>query len=131
MSSAVSGTLRTDLPRAKPNHAHTRKPNSKIGIFFWRWRMWFEATFVLSMLEPWEKIMLLTGFIFLCVLVTTGILKYLPQHLLFLHRRATYYLWGSEGDERLLWQWLGLVGDGNSGSSAHVPLSGLGLHKEL
>ncbi len=82
--------------------------------------MWFEATFVLSMLEPWEKILLrksaqnivklsgatstdllwgrpVTVFFILFVLVFTGVLKYMPQHLAFLHRRGMYYLPGQGG----------------------------------
>lgn len=46
------------LPHPKPDHNSTRPPNSKLGVFFWKRRMWFESTFVLSMLEPWEKILL-------------------------------------------------------------------------
>ncbi|KAJ6584310.1 hypothetical protein B0H10DRAFT_1688959, partial [Mycena sp. CBHHK59/15] len=93
----------------KPNHASTRRPpGSAIGQFIWRRRMWFEGTFVLSMLEPWEKILLLTLFAGLCLLVLSGIFTYLPHHLVIMQRRAVYYLWGQEGDERLLWQWLGL-----------------------
>ena len=47
-----------NLPPPKPDHSFTEKPSSALGQFFWRRRMWFEATFVLSMLEPWEKILL-------------------------------------------------------------------------
>ncbi|KAF7307263.1 Fip1 domain-containing protein [Mycena indigotica] len=46
------------LPPPKPDHSFTRRPESPIAVFFWRRRMWFESTFVLSMLEPWEKILL-------------------------------------------------------------------------
>lgn len=46
------------LPPKKPNNEFTRRPSGTLSVFFWRWRMWFEATFVLSMLEPWEKIMM-------------------------------------------------------------------------
>ena len=41
-----------------------------------------------------------------------------------MQRRAIYYLWGQEGDERLLWQWLGLGVSAGSGGGAE-------LHKEL
>lgn len=68
--------------------------------------MWFEATFVLSMLEPWEKIMLVTIFLVVSFFFTSAIIKYLPKHLTVMKRRATYYLIGQEGDERLLWQWI-------------------------
>jgi len=48
----------------------------------------------------------------------------MPHHLMFLRRRAFYYLWGQEGDERLLWQWLGLAGPTEG-------VTGGGLLKEL
>ncbi|KDR70241.1 hypothetical protein GALMADRAFT_255127 [Galerina marginata CBS 339.88] len=127
--SATSTTTLTHLPPPKPNHAFTKRPSSKIGVFFWRRRMWFESTFVLSMLEPWEKILLLTTFALLFLLVFTGILQYMPHHLVVMRRRAMYYLWGQEGDERILWQWLGLAtGEG----ATDAVRAGLGsLHKEL
>ncbi|KAJ7705375.1 hypothetical protein B0H17DRAFT_666467 [Mycena rosella] len=112
----VSLTPPAHLPPPKPDHSHTRKPTSALGVFLWRYRMWFEATFVLSMLEPWEKILLITIFAVLFFLVCSGIIMYLPTHLGVMQNRAVYYLWGQEGGERLLWQWLGLT---------------TGLHKEL
>jgi len=105
------------LPPPKPDHSFTRRPSSSnlVARFFWRKRMWFESTFVLSMLEPWEKILLLTILAVLFVLVFTGILKYLPHHLVVMRGRAVYYLWGQEGDERLLWQWIGrATGEGGT-----------------
>ncbi|KAG5730843.1 hypothetical protein E4T56_gene6406 [Termitomyces sp. T112] len=103
------------LPKPKPDLTATRKPQSPIAIFFWRRRIWFESTFVSSMLEPWEKILLLTILFASVVLVVTGIYKYLPQQIFLIRRRAIYYLWGQEGDERLLWQWLGLDVDPSPG----------------
>ena len=49
------------LPAPKPDHRATQPPPkdaSSLRIFLWRQRMWFESTFVLSMLEPWEKVLL-------------------------------------------------------------------------
>ncbi len=87
--------------------------------------MWFESTFVLSMLEPWEKVLLcrftyalsrktpanlnstyhlVTILGVFCLLVISGLFKYLPHHLNVMQRRAVYYLWGQEGDPRVLWQ---------------------------
>ncbi|EDQ99856.1 uncharacterized protein LACBIDRAFT_315191 [Laccaria bicolor S238N-H82] len=97
------------LPTPRPDHRSTRRPSSKLGVFLWRRRMWFESTFVLSMLEPWEKFLMLTIFTVLFILVVTGLFKYLPHHLVIMRGRAMYYLWGQEGDERILWQWLGLA----------------------
>ncbi|KAG5636483.1 hypothetical protein H0H81_007848 [Sphagnurus paluster] len=118
--STISASTLPSLPAPRPDHAFTRPPKSAIGLFFWRRRMWFESTFVLSMLEPWEKLMLLTMLGITLILVMTGLVKYLPQHLVIMQRRAVYYLWGQEGDERILWQWLG------AGASASP-----GLYKEL
>ncbi|KAF5381664.1 hypothetical protein D9615_005462 [Tricholomella constricta] len=127
MSTMAASTLAC-LPKAKPDHSFARPPKSKLGLFLWRRRMWFESTFVLSMLEPWEKILLcksipsllvltteltplyglVTIFVGTFILVMTGLVKYLPEHIVIMQRRAVYYLWGQEGDERLLWQWLGI-----------------------
>ncbi|KAF8154710.1 hypothetical protein B0H34DRAFT_660980 [Crassisporium funariophilum] len=120
----ASSTSPTRLPPAKPDHEFTRRPSSRLGVFFWKKRMWFESTFVLSMLEPWEKILLLTTFVFLFFLVFSGLLTYMPHHLVVMRRRAMYYLWGQEGDERLLWQWLGRA----SGEGGALNLN---LHKEF
>ncbi len=49
------------LPASKPDHRATRPPpkgTSSLRMFLWRQRIWFESTFVLSMLEPWEKVLL-------------------------------------------------------------------------
>jgi hypothetical protein len=103
-------------------------------MFLWRQRMWFESTFVLSMLEPWEKVLLrkpnaypesnaqftnqpfnptvVSILAFFCMLVVTGLFKHLPHHLDLMLRRAVYYLWGQEGETR---HWFGLgkgAGDG-------------------
>ncbi|KAF9527244.1 hypothetical protein CPB83DRAFT_427834 [Crepidotus variabilis] len=124
---SVTAQIPTHLPPAKPDHEFTKKPSSRLGVFFWRWRMWFESTFVFSMLEPWEKVMLLIIISFLFLLLGSSVLKYLPQHLRFLRGRAVYYLWGQDGDERLLWQWLGLVGD----SANAIQVTNSSLLKEL
>lgn len=58
MSTMSAIQAHPNLPPAKPDFSFTEKPDSAIAQFFWRRRMWFESTFVLSMLEPWEKILL-------------------------------------------------------------------------
>ncbi|KAI9457616.1 hypothetical protein BJY52DRAFT_1271838 [Lactarius psammicola] len=62
----------------------------------WRWRMLFESTFALSMLEGWEKILVVALMAIFWGLLITGIYRYLPYHLEFLYRRAVYYLSGTE-----------------------------------
>ncbi|KAF9223509.1 hypothetical protein BS17DRAFT_145176 [Gyrodon lividus] len=41
-------------------------------------------------------------FTFFTLLVASGLYQYLPQHLFIMQQRATYYLWGQDGDDRLL-----------------------------
>ncbi|KAG8872715.1 hypothetical protein FRC20_009127 [Serendipita sp. 405] len=71
-------------------------PQSSFSKFLWRKKMWVEATFALSMLERWEKILVVSLFLLVCLLFVAGSTIYLPQHLLFLTRRARFYLLGSE-----------------------------------
>lgn len=92
------------------------KPSSPVARFFWRRRIWIEATFALSMMEPWERFIVSEYRMQVCpsshsdcprtstVYVVYAILLalafaaffYLPHHLSFLHGRAAYYLYGSD-----------------------------------
>jgi hypothetical protein len=95
-----------------------RPPSSAFRRFIWKWRMWFESTLALSMLEGWEKVLigaspsahpsksmlpprnLMMYAVALMAmfwgLLITGIYRYLPYHLQFLYQRAIYYLSGTE-----------------------------------
>ncbi|KAK0213093.1 hypothetical protein DFS33DRAFT_1377554 [Desarmillaria ectypa] len=87
----------------KPDLTFTRPPKSKVALLFWRWRMWFESTFVLSMLEPWEKIMLLT-ILFICSsFVLSAFFKYIRQDIGRIQQHAMYYLFGQEEDKTAIW----------------------------
>ncbi|KAL1739637.1 hypothetical protein HDZ31DRAFT_7912, partial [Schizophyllum fasciatum] len=45
-------------------------------------------------------------FLVLLSLIFTALFKYLPQHLLVMHRRAVYYLYGEGNAEgKLLKEW--------------------------
>jgi hypothetical protein len=46
-----------DTRPQKPK-ARYPKPSSALGQFLWRKKMWIEATFALSMLERWEKVLI-------------------------------------------------------------------------
>ncbi|KAI0288328.1 hypothetical protein BC826DRAFT_882640, partial [Russula brevipes] len=73
-----------------------RPPSSAFRRFIWKWRMWFESTLALSMLEGWEKILIVALMAMFWGLLITGIYRYLPYHLQFLYQRAIYYLSGTE-----------------------------------
>ncbi|KZT25575.1 hypothetical protein NEOLEDRAFT_1064817 [Neolentinus lepideus HHB14362 ss-1] len=79
-------------------YLETRSPRGKLGHFIWRRRVWLESTFAMTMLDPWEKIVLVTLWLFLTTVIVTGTVKYLPQHLYFIQRRAVYYIMGREGN---------------------------------
>ncbi|EKM53101.1 uncharacterized protein PHACADRAFT_52265, partial [Phanerochaete carnosa HHB-10118-sp] len=76
-----------------------RPPKSPVGAFFWRRRVWFETTMGLSVLEPWEKVMILVVFFLLLTITATGMYKYLPQELDVIQQRMVYYFFGQEADK--------------------------------
>ncbi|EKM53107.1 uncharacterized protein PHACADRAFT_259275 [Phanerochaete carnosa HHB-10118-sp] len=76
-----------------------RPPKSSLGAYIWRKRLWFESTFALTMLQPWEKVLLMTLFNSFLVLFMTGFCLYFPYHLTFVAGRAKYYLLGQENPE--------------------------------
>jgi len=115
----IAASTFSPLPKPRPDFTALRKPTSPISLFFWRRRIWFESTFVLSLLEPWEKLLIISILAMTCMLVLTGLFKYLPQHIIIMQRRAMYYIWGQEGDELILWQWFS---PGVSTMTAHNPL---------
>ncbi|KAJ3931016.1 MAG: hypothetical protein NXY57DRAFT_1082686 [Lentinula lateritia] len=72
-------------PPARPNLKAFRAPDksqSKFLYLLWRIRMWVEGTFGLAVLEPWEKALLLVIFLITSILLVTGIIRFLPQHML-------------------------------------------------
>ncbi|KAI0700660.1 hypothetical protein C8T65DRAFT_557644, partial [Cerioporus squamosus] len=73
-----------------------RPPRSLVGNFFWRRRVWLEVTFALSMLQPWEKFLVMVVMYLTLGLLLTAIYLYLPQYVAFLSVRASYYLFGRD-----------------------------------
>ncbi|KAI0031327.1 hypothetical protein K488DRAFT_33780, partial [Vararia minispora EC-137] len=67
---------------------------STLAGLLYRWRLWFESTFVFTLLEPWEKGLLIAIAVVVFTLFFVGAWKYLPYHVVFLYQRATYYLLG-------------------------------------
>ncbi|KZV94086.1 hypothetical protein EXIGLDRAFT_835286 [Exidia glandulosa HHB12029] len=74
-------------------------PQTSVKRFFWRQRMRFETAFAISMLEPWEKILVLLLLLALSQIFLVGTFKYLPHHLEFLRQRAMFYLEGIGSDD--------------------------------
>ncbi|KAI0073844.1 hypothetical protein K474DRAFT_1602620 [Panus rudis PR-1116 ss-1] len=73
-----------------------RPPKNSLGAFLWRKRIWIESTMGLSVLEPWEKILVLVVFYLTLTLVITGLYKLVPQQTVQLQKRLLYYFLGEE-----------------------------------
>ncbi|CAE7067242.1 unnamed protein product [Rhizoctonia solani] len=73
----------------------SRRPSSVVKRFLWRRQIWFESTFALSMLEPWEKILIMGVLLLLSSLFVTGAVRYLPNHVSIVAARASFYITGS------------------------------------
>ncbi|KAA1477802.1 hypothetical protein DENSPDRAFT_845018 [Dentipellis sp. KUC8613] len=71
-------------------------PQSFLGTFLWRKRMWFETTFGLSVFEPWEKILFMIIFMTITTLIATAFVKFLPAQLVGMYHRTLYYLLGPD-----------------------------------
>lgn len=133
------------LPPPRPDFSFTRRPKTKTREFFWRWRIWIEATFALTVYEPWEKVVvckcsplvpngtlnppslftlsiLVTIFAILFVAMLTLMVNYLPRQLIFMRRRTMYYLWGEDWDDRALWSYLSLANERRIDVNVKEPL---------
>lgn len=74
------------------------KSKSPLRKFLWRKRVWFESTFGLSVMEPWERNMVLTFFFIAWMLLTVACYRTLPNTLKFWSERTMFYLHGNETD---------------------------------
>ncbi|KIJ96832.1 hypothetical protein K443DRAFT_106602 [Laccaria amethystina LaAM-08-1] len=95
-----------ELPTPQPDHKrYTKRPTTTLGVFLWRWRVWFEAMFALTVMEPWEQSVAhqLAIYLVVFVLILVYLVLYLPQHVVVMQQWAVYYLWGKEGDEKVWW----------------------------
>ncbi|KAL8292569.1 hypothetical protein RQP46_001181 [Phenoliferia psychrophenolica] len=62
--------------------------------FFQRSWVWYESSFAISMLEPWEKILLHTFALALLFLFYFAVSTYLPAQLKRISGRVMFYLYG-------------------------------------
>ncbi|CAE6425320.1 unnamed protein product [Rhizoctonia solani] len=70
------------------------KSKSPLRKFLWRKRVWFESTFGLSVMEPWERNLVLTFFFISWALLTVACYRTLPSTLHFWSQRTMFYLHG-------------------------------------
>ncbi|CCO28843.1 hypothetical protein RSOLAG1IB_00516 [Rhizoctonia solani AG-1 IB] len=85
------------LMNARERANKSRSPARKL---LWRKRVWFESTFGLSVMEPWERFMVLTLFFAAWALLTVACYRTLPSTLQFWSERTMFYLhgYGNETD---------------------------------
>ncbi|KAF6752826.1 hypothetical protein DFP72DRAFT_781782, partial [Ephemerocybe angulata] len=96
------------LPPPRPDHSYARRPEKskgKLVYTLWRWRIWFEGTFALTVMETWERWVVCTFFAILIGLFLVS-LALLPYHILRMQKRAVYYIWGGFDSDEKLRQWI-------------------------
>ncbi|KAF9493694.1 hypothetical protein BDN71DRAFT_1419161 [Pleurotus eryngii] len=87
------------LPRPKPDLSYyTNPPKSELARAFWRWHIRTEASFAITVLEPWEKVVVLSVLAILFTLIAISLVKFLPRQLITMQRHAVYYIWGHEAE---------------------------------
>ncbi|KIO18374.1 hypothetical protein M407DRAFT_246501 [Tulasnella calospora MUT 4182] len=86
--------LRTNPPLL--GDLSNRPPAGTIDRWIWQKRMWVESTSAMTMLEPWEKLLVCVVFTLIMTTFAFGIFHYLPHHLHVIYGRAKYYLLGDE-----------------------------------
>ncbi|PCH42008.1 hypothetical protein WOLCODRAFT_73456 [Wolfiporia cocos MD-104 SS10] len=82
-----------------------KPPRNALAAFAWRRRVWLETTFALSMMQPWEKVLVACFVSLLLGSLVTGMYLYLPHHLSYIHGRAMYYLLGYDAGVSSAWKW--------------------------
>ncbi|WVQ67625.1 uncharacterized protein L199_005828 [Kwoniella botswanensis] len=77
------------------------RPPPGIRRLIWNQRIWIESTFATSMMQPWEKALILTVLSFVTLLIWFSLYTYFPSHVAYLSRRWSYYVYGDETVEVL------------------------------
>ncbi|KAL4255034.1 hypothetical protein AB1N83_013545 [Pleurotus pulmonarius] len=87
------------LSRPKPDLSYyTNPPKSELARAFWRWHIRMEASFAITVMEPWEKVVVLSVLAILFTLIVVSLIKFVPRQLITMQRRAVYYIWGHEAE---------------------------------
>ncbi|WWC62009.1 uncharacterized protein I303_104596 [Kwoniella dejecticola CBS 10117] len=72
------------------------RPPPGMRRMIWNQRIWLESTFATSMMQPWEKALIVTVLTFVTLLIWFSIYTYLPSHIEYLAKRWSYYVYGDE-----------------------------------
>jgi len=104
MVNATQYDIKRDPWRAVPSSSAAllgisipyQPPRDPLAAFIWRKRMLVETTMGLMLLEPWEKILMMTIMFILLSLFVTGVVTLVPQSIVLIEKRSAYYLFGHE-----------------------------------
>ncbi|WWC89282.1 uncharacterized protein L201_004203 [Kwoniella dendrophila CBS 6074] len=72
------------------------RPSPGIRRVIWNQRMWLESTFAMSMMQTWEKALIVTVLALVTLLVWFSLYTYFPSHVKYLAKRWSYYVYGDE-----------------------------------
>ncbi|WVR07083.1 hypothetical protein IAU60_004122 [Kwoniella sp. DSM 27419] len=72
------------------------RPAPGFRRFIWDKRVLIESTFALSMMQPWEKVLIVGTLFITLLLFWVSVYSYYPSHLAYLSRRFAYYVYGDE-----------------------------------
>ncbi|KAH8114484.1 hypothetical protein DFH11DRAFT_1594743 [Phellopilus nigrolimitatus] len=73
-----------------------KQPSGLVSGFIWRIWIWTETTFALSLMEPWEIILIFIVVGIMTMVLTVGLVRYFPHTIMAALQRAQYYFSGSD-----------------------------------
>ncbi|EJD07823.1 uncharacterized protein FOMMEDRAFT_137984 [Fomitiporia mediterranea MF3/22] len=84
----------SEYPKEGEKKKMYKEPDTPYAALLWRLYMWITTTFALSVMEPWEKLLVITTIGFIFALIGIGIVRYMPQFVVDSTQRTQYYLLG-------------------------------------
>ncbi|WVQ80754.1 hypothetical protein IAT38_002859 [Cryptococcus sp. DSM 104549] len=90
----MSSSAAVSTPVNRPMYSPRPPPGIRRKI--WRMKMWFESTFALSMMQPWEKAVIWGTILIITAFLWFSLYTYYPGHIAYLWRRFAYYVYDDE-----------------------------------
>ncbi|THH07002.1 hypothetical protein EW145_g3689 [Phellinidium pouzarii] len=92
----------------RPSHAKKKRyqqPDGPLAAYIWRLYMCFSTSLALSVMEPWERVLVMSFLGMVLSLIAIGLVRYFPQFILAFLARARYYLFGEDAAGRDVVAW--------------------------
>ncbi|KAL5505005.1 hypothetical protein ACEPAH_7668 [Sanghuangporus vaninii] len=71
-----------------------KQPDQPLAALLWRLSLWISVTFGLSVMEPWEKLLVVIVVALILGLIGLGFVRFIPQFISLSLARTRYYLLG-------------------------------------